>query len=198
MARVRYKAMLAADPTTGMPRPELAGLTGQIVVAGTSTPTDITDNNAIPYSGSALTVSAEMFVPTFWSEAGLEEVDWLSGEYRIPLDSNQGTRDAAVAASLAAQTAQIAAEGSAASALAAQAAAEALAAGGGGGGIFVEGDGDYTMPVWDGTGVQPARVYAAGHPAAGTVIPTWVHVIWQQSAQPTTGVLPGDGFRKVG
>ncbi|MFF2621258.1 phage upper tail fiber protein [Oerskovia jenensis] len=98
MARVRYKAMIAADPATGMPRPELNGQSGQIVAAGTTTPVAITDNNGLVIGQSRLTITASTFVPTFWVEDGLEEVDWWDGSNRVPLDSNQGTRNAARAA----------------------------------------------------------------------------------------------------
>lgn len=101
--RVRYRAMLAADPQTGLPRLELAGSSGQIVAAGTTTALEITDDNNLPIS--QLVITANGFVPTFWVENGLEEVDWWDGTNRVPLDSNTGTRNAAIAAATAASEA---------------------------------------------------------------------------------------------
>lgn len=109
MARVRYTAMIAADPATGMPRPELNGQSGQIVAAGTTTPVVITDNNGLVIGQSRLTITST-FVPTFWVEDGLEEVDWWDGSNRVPLDSNQGTRNAARAAAADAAASRTAAE----------------------------------------------------------------------------------------
>lgn len=128
MVMIRFRAQIATDPTTGMPRAELAGATGQIVQAGTTTVAPIWEDEAkaIVIPSSELTVTANSFTPQFWVE-DTYELDWWDGANRVPIDSNAGTRDAA-------QDAAASAAVSADAAVAAQIAAEDAAAGGGGGG----------------------------------------------------------------
>ncbi|GII98401.1 hypothetical protein CLV28_0723 [Sediminihabitans luteus] len=110
MAMIRFRAQIATDPATGMGRPELVGATVTIVQAGTTTPVPIWEDAAkgIPIASSQLTVTPDVFVPQFWAD-GFEELDAISGSNRVPIDSNVGTRNAAIAAQAAAEEARDAA-----------------------------------------------------------------------------------------
>lgn len=95
MARVRFRAQLACDATTGLPRLDLAGLTGVIVLSGTETATDITDNDGLPITDGLVVISASGFTPTFYVEDGLTQVDWFSDPIRVPIDSLAGLEESA-------------------------------------------------------------------------------------------------------
>jgi hypothetical protein len=137
MVMIRFRAQIATDPSTAMPRPELVGLSGQIVQEGTTTVVPIYEDHAmtLPIVDSELVITGNAFVPQFYVE-DTYELDWWDGTNRVPIDSNYGAR-------VAAQLAQTAAEGAAAAAsdevagefaeltaaaLASQTAAEAAAA----------------------------------------------------------------------
>lgn len=95
MARVRFRAQLACDATTGLPRLDLAGLAGVIVLSGTETPTDVTDNDGLPITDSLVVISASGFTPTFYVEDGLTQVDWWADPIRVPIDSLAGLEESA-------------------------------------------------------------------------------------------------------
>jgi hypothetical protein len=106
MAMIRFRAQPATDPNTGYPRPELIGLSGQIVQEGTTTVVPIYEDKdkTLPIAGSTLTITGNMFVQQFWVE-DFNELDWWDGTNRVPIDSNAGTRDAAIDAASNAVTA---------------------------------------------------------------------------------------------
>jgi hypothetical protein len=110
MAMIRFRAQIATDPATAMPRPELVGLSGQIVQEGTTTPVAIYEDFAmtLPITDSELVITGNAFIPQFYVE-DTYELDWWDGTNRVPIESNYGSR-------VAAQLAQTAAEGAAAAA----------------------------------------------------------------------------------
>jgi hypothetical protein len=110
MAMIRFRAQIATDPATAMPRPELVGLSGQIVQEGTTTPVAIYEDFAmtLPITDSELVITGNAFIPQFYVE-DVYELDWWDGTNRVPIESNYGSR-------VAAQLAQAAAEGAAAAA----------------------------------------------------------------------------------
>jgi hypothetical protein len=99
MAMIRFRAQIATDPATAMPRPELVGLSGQIVQEGTTTPVAIYEDHAmtLPILDSTLVITDNAFVPQFYVE-DTYELDWWDGTNRVPIDSNAGSRDAALEA----------------------------------------------------------------------------------------------------
>lgn len=121
----------------------------------------------------------------------------VSGPYIATLASVGGLRDEAVAARLASEAAQLAAQDAATRAEAAQAAAEDARDGTVGGGSGV--GNIIAMPFWDGTGSQPARVYPVGHALAGLDIPDApeVFVQWCQATFPTGVSQEGDRLLRV-
>lgn len=133
MARILYVAKLAVDKDSGLPIPALAGEAVTIVRRGTSMPAAITEDEAgtLVISGAVRTVSAELFIPSFWVDTAEGPVSALGGGIEVPLESVEGvahrldtleveTGEAVTAA----QAAQAAAES------AASAAGTALPAGG--------------------------------------------------------------------
>jgi hypothetical protein len=137
MVMIRFKGQLAVDPATAMPRPELVGLSGQVVQEGTTTPVAIYEDHAmtLPIIDSTLVITSNAVVPQFYVE-DTYELDWWDGTNRVALDSNYGAKTAAQLAQAAAEgaaaaaSAEVAAEFAVqtAAAEAAQAAAEAAAA----------------------------------------------------------------------
>ena len=92
MARILYVAKLAVDKDTGLPIPALAGQTVTIVKRGTTTPAAITEDaaGALVIPGATRTVSAELFVPSFWVDTSEGPVSALGGGVEVPLESVEG------------------------------------------------------------------------------------------------------------
>lgn len=189
MVMIRFRAQIATDPNTGVPRPELIGQSGQIVEEGTTTVVPIYEDKAktLPIPSSALVIGSSAFVPQFWVE-DTYELDWWDGTNRVPIESNAGAReaaqDAAVAAAAAfgaavadvvalAESAANDAEASASSAAEAAAAAEAnsegLPAGGNTGDVLVKLSGADRVAGWaaptGGGGVSSTWDTLAGKPS---------------------------------
>lgn len=92
MARILYVAKLAVDKDSGLPIPALAGQSVTIVARGTTTPVEITEDEAgtLVVSGSTRTVSAESFIPSFWVDDTLLPVSAYGGGIEVPLESVEG------------------------------------------------------------------------------------------------------------
>lgn len=189
-----YPPMLAFDQDGNIVR------SGEVPVYDESgtVPLAITDAAGVPIS--TITINANGLTEAFYADS--PESMAISGEFRIPLSSARGMREAAELAASAASVSATQATQAAAAAAQAQAAAEdaaaAAALAGGGGG---PGDGNLVvMPVWNGVGTQPARNYPTGHPKAGLVIPNApaVFVRWRQPAFPIGVAQDGDEFRRTG
>lgn len=106
MVMVRFTPQLAINPATGLPRSDLQGVAGQIVLPGTTTLVPIYEDAAktIVIPSSSLSVTSNAFVQQFWTDSQFE-VDWWDGTNRVPLESNQGARAAAEASEAAAELA---------------------------------------------------------------------------------------------
>lgn len=155
-----------------------------------ATPLSITDLAGIPMS--QVDVTDQYLTEAFRAE--LPVVVWKSGPHWVVLPSPNGLIDESRSLKTAAEAAQLAATQAAAAAeLSAQRATEAAEAAGGPSGGTGLPSGDFTMPFWNGVGTQPLRRYPTGHPLAGEVIPTWVHVTWRQAIAPTNGIA-GDSW----
>lgn len=172
---------------------------GQIYAEDGTTLLSVTDLSGVPLS--AVTIDGIGLTQAFISDE--PEVLWKSGSYVVPLSSPKGMRLATEAAASAAAAAQIAAQAAAGAADAARIAAEeaaALAGQNGGGGVAAGGGNLFVMPVWNGVGAQPARVYPPGHALAGQTIPNapLVYVKWRQASFPLGVAQEGDEFRRTG
>jgi hypothetical protein len=189
-----YPSMVAVDATGNVLRSGSGQIFAESDESGT-TPLPLRDLNGltiteIQINDLGLTESFQVEQP---------EVVWRSGSFAVPLSSPKGMREAAEMAQEAASLAQLAANTAAASAVAAaeDAADAAASAGGGtaGGGL----GNVVVMPVWNGVGAQPARVFPPNYPPAlaGTVIPEWVVVRWRQPVAPTNKIN-GDEWRRTG
>jgi len=182
VARILYVAKLAVARETGLPIPSLAGQTVTIVKRGTTTPAAISEDEAgaVVISGAVRTVTAELFIPSFWVEPSEGPVSALGGGVEVPLESVEGvawrlnTLEGVFTATLsAAQAAQIAAEAAASSASTAVRRVNGIAPdstgnvnvaggpGGGGGILTVAGQGP------DGTGNVPLSAANVGAAASG-------------------------------
>lgn len=122
MARILYVAKIAVDRDTGLPIPALAGQSVQIVARGTTTPVEISEDEAgsLVISGSTRTVSSDLFIPSFWVDESLMPVSAYGGGVEVPLETAEGI-------ALRLDDVEVDVAASAAAAIAAQAAAETAA-----------------------------------------------------------------------
>lgn len=185
MAWYTYDPMVALD-RTGTP---LRSGHGKIYARNDTTfatPLAITGLSGEPLSENEVDINELGLTEAFRAEAPY--VTWKSGDFLVTLSSHEGMLEEATAARQAAQAAQNASQQAAAAAATSAVAAEAAANAAGGGGSSSAVGGDYTMPVWNGTGAEPLRKYPSGHPNAGQDIPNWVHVTWRQPTAPLNGI----------
>lgn len=192
-----YKQMVAFDQSGSV----LRSGTGQIYDETGSALLAVTDLAGVPLTD--VDIDATGLTQAFIAEA--PEAMWISGPFRVPLSSARGMREAAEQAAQSAASAQTSAQTAAQAAqnaaIAAQEAAELAAGavdGNGGGG---SGDGNlFVMPVWNGIGTQPGRVYPSWHPRSGQSIPNApaVFVKWRQPDFPIGVAQEGDEFRRTG
>lgn len=92
MPKILYVAKLTVDRGTGLPVPELAGQSVQIVKRGTTTPVTIWEDEAgsLVIPSSNLTVSPNLFIPAFWVEDSDMPVAALGGGIEVPLETTEG------------------------------------------------------------------------------------------------------------
>lgn len=172
-----FDSMIAIDETTNLPAIGAVGYVYALTDTARVTPLPTTDLGGV--SLSTITVGPLGYTPGFQVE-NLLSVVWKSGTNEQVLLSQEGLLAELAASVTAAQQAQTAATQAKTAALGAQAAAEDAVRTGGGGAGF----GSTVDRWWDGTGVEPDRVFPAGHPAEGSIIPVWMVVTWAQPTYP--------------
>lgn len=95
---VRYLPQLAVEFPDGWPVEALQGAEGTVVYAGGDTPANITEDQdgSVAIPGSRLRVSSQNMVPGFWLQGlASDELEFVSGAYRVPLLSLAAVRRAA-------------------------------------------------------------------------------------------------------
>lgn len=102
MVAVRYNAIPVVDETTGEALLDARGAVGNIVIEATGVPATLSEDEAgLITISQPLTLTPGGYIPAHWNQDGLEEGMLfvpLSGSWSTPIDSNQGLRNAAVAA----------------------------------------------------------------------------------------------------